>query len=101
MRRATVFTEVIRFCANPLVIILLLASVVSAIVGQTIDAAIIAAIMLLSGAVNFFQTYRSQRAVLRLREQVAPTATVLRDRKWTEVPRSRSGTRRPYPTFRR
>ena len=78
----------IRFCANPLVIILLLASVVSAVVGQTIDAVIIAAIMLLSGAVNFFQTYRSQRAVLRLREQVAPTATVLRDRKWTEVPRS-------------
>jgi P-type Mg2+ transporter len=88
VRPATVFTEVIRFCANPLVIILLLASVVSAVVGQTIDAVIIAAIMLLSGAVNFFQTYRSQRAVLRLRAQVAPTATVMRDRKWTEVPRS-------------
>ena len=87
VRRATLFGDVIRFCANPLVIILLLASVVSAIVGQTIDAAIIAAIMLLSGAVNFFQTYQSQRAVLRLRAQVAPTATVLRDRKWTEVPR--------------
>ena len=88
VRSTTVFAEVLRFCANPLVIILLLASLVSAVVGQTIDAVIIAAIMLLSGAVNFFQTYRSQRAVLRLREQVAPTATALRDGKWSEVPRS-------------
>jgi len=87
-RPAAAFTEVIRFCANPLVIILLLASVVSAVVGQTIDAIIIAAIMSLSGAVNFFQTYQSQRAVLRLRERVAPTATVLRDQQWTEVRRS-------------
>jgi len=88
VRATTAFTEVLRFCANPLVIILLLASVVSAVVGDIIDAVIIAAIMLLSGAVNFFQTYRSQRAVLRLRAQVAPTATALRDGKWTEVPRS-------------
>ena len=88
VRATTVFTGVLRFCANPLVIILLLASVVSAVVGDIIDAVIIAAIMLLSGAVNFFQTYRSQRAVLRLRAQVAPTATALRDGKWTEVPRS-------------
>jgi P-type Mg2+ transporter len=86
-RPSTAFTQVIRFCANPLVIILLLASVVSAVAGQTVDAVIIAAIMLLSGAVNFFQTYQSRRAVQRLREQVAPTATVLRDRKLTEVPR--------------
>ena len=88
VRRATIFTEVIRFCANPLVIILMLASVVSALVGDAIDALIIAAIMLLSGAVNFLQTYQSQRAVQRLRAQVAPTATVLRDRVLAEVPRS-------------
>ena len=84
----TIVTDIVRFCANPLVIVLMLASVVSAVVGDPIDALIIAAIMLLSGAVNFLQTYQSQRAVQRLRAQVAPTATVLRDRVFIEAPRS-------------
>jgi Mg2+-importing ATPase len=87
VRTATALTDLLRFFANPLVLILLAASAVSAVLGQTMDAIIIAAIMLLSGALNFFQTYRSQRAVTRLREQVAPTATVLRDGNWVELPR--------------
>ncbi len=98
---ATWFTDILRFCANPLVVILLSASVLSALVGQTIDAAIIATIMLFSVLLNFFQTYRSQRAVLRLREQVAPTATVMRDGQWTELPQARGGARRSDPAFRR
>jgi Mg2+-importing ATPase len=87
VRTTTALTELARFFANPLVLILLAASAVSAVLGQTVDAAIIAAIMILSGALNFFQTYRSQRAVTRLREQVAPTATVLRNGRWIELPR--------------
>ena len=87
IRPATAFAELIRFFANPLVLILLVASVVSAMLGQTIDAMIIAAIMVLSGALNFVQTFRSQRAITRLREQVAPTATVLREGEWRELPR--------------
>jgi Mg2+-importing ATPase len=83
----TALGELLRFFANPLVLILLAASVVAATLGQTLDAAIIAAIMVLSGALNFFQSYRSQRAIVRLREQVAPTATVLREGNWTELPR--------------
>ena len=43
--------------------------------------------VLLSAALNLFQTYRSQRAVERIRKEVAPTATVLRDGNWTEIPR--------------
>lgn len=73
--------------ANPLVVILLSASAVSALLGEEISAVIIAVIVLLSIVVNFVQTYRSQRAAERLREQVAPTATVCRDGQWREVPR--------------
>jgi Mg2+-importing ATPase len=36
--------------------------------------------------VNFWQTYRSQLAANRLRASVAPTATVLRESRWQEVP---------------
>jgi Mg2+-importing ATPase len=75
------------FCANPLVLILLIASVASVLVGDTTDALIIATVVIVSVALNFFQAFRSERAVIRLREQVAPTATVLRNGAWSEIPR--------------
>ena len=72
--------------ANPLVLILLIASGVSACTGDIGSASIIIVIVFLGTSVNFVQTYRSQRAVERLREGVATTATVLRDDGWREVP---------------
>jgi len=68
------------------VIILLVASAISASLGQRTDALIIITIVLLGIAINFWQTYRSQQAADRLRASVAPTATVLRDSQWQEVP---------------
>jgi Mg2+-importing ATPase len=50
------------------------------------DALIIVTIVLLGIAIDFWQTYRSERAVDRLRASVTPTATVLRDGQWQEVP---------------
>ncbi len=44
-------------------------------------------IVLLSSMLNFVQTYRSQNAVERLRSDVAPTASMLRDDTWLELPR--------------
>ncbi|HUA34090.1 MAG TPA: magnesium-translocating P-type ATPase, partial [Candidatus Binataceae bacterium] len=79
--------EFLRFVRNPLVLILLAAAGISAVLGQATDALLIASIIVVSTVLNFFQAYRSQRAVERLREQVAPTATVLRDGKWQERPR--------------
>ena len=79
--------QFLRFCSNPLVLILLIASVVSFLVGDTTDALIIATVVIVSVALNFFQAFRSERAVIRLREQVAPTATALRNGAWSEVPR--------------
>src|SRR5215471_16678223 len=70
---------------NPLVIVLLVAAGASALLGQLIEAVIIAVIVALGLVINFLQTYRSQLAVEELRAQVAPTATVLRDGKWSEV----------------
>lgn len=86
-RRFSAVLEFGRLCANPLVPILLVASVVSAWLGEDVDAGIIVTIILLSVTVNFWQSYRSQRAADRLRASVAPTATALRDGSWREVPR--------------
>ncbi len=84
----SLFSEALSLFSNPLVLILLVASGVAASVGEVVNATIIAVIVVLSAAINFFQTYRSRRAIDRLREQVALTATVLRDGDWAELPRS-------------
>jgi Mg2+-importing ATPase len=86
-RRTSGLVQILLLFVNPLAIILLVASAISAAVGEVLNASIIALMVLLSAALNFIQTYRSQRAVERIRKEVAPTATVLRDENWTEIPR--------------
>ena len=84
--RLSVAAELLRLFANPLVIILLVASAISASLGQGVDAVIIDTIVLLSVAINFWQSFRSSRAAERLRAAVTPTATVRRDGRWQEIP---------------
>ena len=72
---------------NPLVVILLLAAGVSGFLGDKVGATIIAAMVILSVALNFALSYRSQRAASRLRDEIAPMATVCRDGRWQERPR--------------
>jgi len=79
--------QIAPFLGNPLAIVLLVASGLSALLGQTVDASLIAGLVVLSVAINFVQTWRSQRAAEQLRARVAPTATVLRDGAWCEIPR--------------
>ncbi len=86
-RRFATIQQFLSFLLNPLVIILLVASLISAILGEQLNAAIIALLVMLSVVINFVQTYRSQQAADRLRAQVAPTATVLRDSAWSELQR--------------
>jgi len=87
VKRIAGIRQLLLLFTNPLVLILLAASVVSAIFGEVVDASIIIVIVLLSATLNFLQTHRSQRAVDRLREKVALTATALRDGNWGEIPR--------------
>jgi len=86
-KRRSLIAQILGMFTNPLVLILLIASLATALLGDIVNASVIAAIVLLSVALDFTQTFRSQRAAERLREQVAPTATVLRDGEWGEQPR--------------
>ena len=85
-RRFEAVRELVRYFANPLVLILLVASAVSAAFGQPVSAVIIALMIVLSVVLNFTQAYRSQRAAAQLRQQVGQTATVIRDGVEREVP---------------
>ena len=86
VHRLSALVQLAHLFANPLVVILLVASGISASLGQPTDALIIITIVLLGIAINFWQTYRSQQAADRLRASVAPTATVERDGQWQEIP---------------
>jgi len=86
-KRDDLLIQILSLFANPLVVILLLAAVISGVLGDRTDASIIIVIVLLSVVLNFTQTYRAQRAVAGLQAQVAPTATVLRDGRWQEIQR--------------
>ena len=89
--RTAGLVQILLLLANPLVIILLIASAASAILGERVNASIIVLMVALSVVLNFVQTYRSHRVAERLRDAVAPTATALRDGNWTEIRRRIAG----------
>jgi Ca2+-transporting ATPase len=71
---------------NVLIIILLVATVISAFLGHEIEAIAIAVIVLLAVLLGFVQEYRAERAIEALRQMAAPTASVLRDGQEVEIP---------------
>ena len=84
-QRAVVLQFLAHF-KNPLVLVLLAASAVSALTGDVTGALIIGAIVILSVALDFIQSYRAGRAAERLALQVAVTTSALRDGKPTDIP---------------
>ncbi|KKK64236.1 hypothetical protein LCGC14_2986250, partial [marine sediment metagenome] len=64
---------------NILIIILLIATVLSLLVGEAVDAIIIFAIVVFSAVLGFVQEYRAERALEALKKMLHATITVLRD----------------------
>jgi Mg2+-importing ATPase len=71
---------------NPLVLVLLVAIVISALTGDVTGALIIGVIVVMSVTLDFVQAYRAGRAAEKLALQVAVIATVLRDARSCELP---------------
>jgi P-type Mg2+ transporter len=71
---------------SPLVLILIFASIVSAFVGEWIDAVIVLAVVIGSTMLGFVQEYRASRSVEQLRSQVTIKSNVLRGGKAKMVP---------------
>ena len=86
--RPNYIIEFLALFKNPLVIILLIAAVISIIVGDITDAGIITFIVIASVILDFYQEYRAGNAVELLRKKITTTATVTRDGKRQEVPLS-------------
>jgi Ca2+-transporting ATPase len=71
---------------NILIIILLVATALSAFLGHELEAVAIAVIVLFAVVLGFVQEWRAERAIEALKQMAAPNATVLRDGKEDEIP---------------
>jgi Ca2+-transporting ATPase len=85
-RRVSPWTILLAQLKNVLIAVLLAAVGLSAFLGDTLEAAVIAAIAILAVLLGFVQEYRAERAIEALREMTAPTATVVRGGAEREVP---------------
>ncbi len=71
-----------------LIVILILASVISAFVGQVIEAVTIITIVILAGLLGFFQEYQADKAIESLKEMASPFTQVLRGGRVKVIPAS-------------
>src|SRR3972149_2756642 len=78
-KRVTALQIFLRQFKDIFVIMLLIATAISFLIGETIDAAAIAVIVILNSVVGFIQEYRSEKAMEAMKKLTAPKARVLRD----------------------
>lgn len=74
---------------NPIILILLIATIISSVTGEWIDAVIILIIILSSVTLSFFQEYSASNAIKKLRAKVQSKTVALRDGKPMEIPSTR------------
>jgi Ca2+-transporting ATPase len=71
---------------NLLILILLAATALSVLIGEWVDALMIAVIVLLSAVLGFIQEYKAERALEALKKMLSPMTTVLRGGQEEDVP---------------
>ena len=64
---------------NTMIIVLVIAAVVTALIGDLKDTVVILAIVALNGVIGFIQEYRAERAMAALKQMTSPTTRVIRD----------------------
>ncbi len=70
---------------NILTIILLIATILSFVVGEPVDAIFILIIVFFCAILGFIQEFRAERALEALKNMLSPTITILRDGKEEEI----------------
>jgi Ca2+-transporting ATPase len=71
---------------NSLIVILIVAAIVAAIIGEGVEAIAIIVIVILAGVLGFLQEHQAEKAIESLRKMAAPFATVLRDGQECSIP---------------
>ena len=85
-KRISPFIIFINQFKNILIAILLIAAVLSAVVGEWTGAVLILVIVIFCAVLGFTQEYRAERALEALKKMLSPTITVLREGREQEIP---------------
>jgi Ca2+-transporting ATPase len=85
-KRISAFKIFISQFKDILVIILLISTIVSACMGEFVEAAAIAVIVVLNGIMGFIQEFNTEKTLEALKKMAAPTARVYRDGVLRHVP---------------
>lgn len=85
-KKPSVFALIIKQFQSGLVIVLILAALISLLVGQIIDTWIIVGAVLVNTAIGFVQEYRAGKAVDSLQSNNVKIASVIRNNQLTRVP---------------
>ncbi|MBO9315613.1 MAG: HAD-IC family P-type ATPase [Chloroflexus sp.] len=82
-------SPIIRFLLqfhSPLIYILLVATIITAILGEIVDAIIILAVVLINAIIGYIQESRAERAIEMLAQAMTTEATVIRSGKIQRIP---------------
>jgi Ca2+-transporting ATPase len=71
---------------SPLIYILLVAAVVTAILGEYIDTGVIVGVLILNAVIGYLQEYKAETSVRALKNMVVPRARVVREGQEKEIP---------------
>jgi Ca2+-transporting ATPase len=69
-----------------LIVILFIAAILSAFIGEGVEAIAILIIVILAGVLGFLQEYQAEKAIDSLQKMAAPYAAVIRDGKESSIP---------------
>lgn len=71
---------------SPLIYILMVAAVVTTLLGEYIDTGVIVAVLMLNAIIGYFQEYKAETSVRALQSMVVPKAKVIRNGRELEIP---------------
>lgn len=89
IRRTTTLCDLfLRQCRSSFIYLLLVAALLSFLLGETLDGLLIVLFVFINVGLGFFQEYRSHKTLALLQQYMLPHATVLRDGAFCVVVRS-------------